>query len=428
MSRVLLLSEVFPPKTGGSGRWFWEIYRRLPREQVVVCAGEGPRQSEFDEGHDLNVVRSPLALADWGIMGRKGLLGYWRAAASVRRVLKRRPIDQVHCGKVLAEGLIAWWFKLWRGIPYLCYVHGEELMVFESSRELRWLARGVLKRASLVVANSQNTSSLLEHWNVPPDKIRVLHPGADTRRFVPAKRNESIRATLGWSSRTVILTAGRLQRRKGQDMLIRSLSAIRRAIPDVLCSIVGDGDDREYLNALARSEGVTDCVEFRGEPADEELTHCYQQCDLFVLANRRVGDDIEGFGMVLVEAQACGKPVIAGDSGGTRETMHLGETGRIVDCTSPSPLAAAVLDLLGDSDRRAAMGQAARAWAVAQFDWETLALQATQIFAELTPSHKSAAGESSYEPAKHPSSVESRRNASLVLSAQASLDRSAKEY
>jgi phosphatidylinositol alpha-1,6-mannosyltransferase len=286
----------------------------------------------------------------------------------------------------------------------------------------------VLKRASLVVANSQNTRSLLERWSVPAEKIRVLHPGADTRRFVPAKRSESIRATLGWSGRTVILTAGRLQRRKGQDMLIRSLSAIRRAVPDVLCSIVGDGDDREYLRELARSEGVDDCVEFRGEPADEELIHCYQQCDLFVLANRRVGEDIEGFGMVLVEAQACGKPVIAGDSGGTRETMSVGETGQIVDCTLPNSLADAIIELLEDADRREAMGRAARDWAVAQFDWETLASQAAQIFAELTRAHKSTADESSHEPTRHPSSVEARRIASLVLSAPTSPDRPAEEY
>jgi cytidyltransferase-like protein len=113
--------------------------------------------------------------------------------------------------------------------------------------------------------------------------------------------------------------------------------------------------------------------------SDAELIECYQQCDLFVLPNRTVEGDFEGFGMVLVEAQACGQPVIAGDSGGTRETMIVGETGLIVDCTRPEPLAEAVGELLVDKGRRARMGQAAREHALAQFDWPQLAARAAGI-------------------------------------------------
>jgi phosphatidylinositol alpha-1,6-mannosyltransferase len=170
----------------------------------------------------------------------------------------------------------------------------------------------------------------------------------------------------------VVLTVGRLQERKGHDVFIRALPQVRQAIPDILYVIVGDGAERQRLEALVDEHGVRPQVQFRGEPVDEELIRCYQQCDLFVLPNREVGGDFEGFGMVLVEAQACGKPVIAGASGGTRETMRVPETGLIIPCEEPIILANTVIALLTDPSILAAMGTAARDWASSQFDWQSL--------------------------------------------------------
>src|SRR5205085_2921857 len=124
------------------------------------------------------------------------------------------------------------------------------------------------------------------------------------------------------------------------------LPAIRQVFPDVLYAIVGDGPEREYLQHLAADTGVEHCVQFLGEMQDDRLLTCYQQCDLFALPNRQVDKDIEGFGMVLLEAQSCGKAVLAGASGGTAETMQVAQTGRIVCCDTPEPLAAQVIDML----------------------------------------------------------------------------------
>ena len=127
-------------------------------------------------------------------------------------------------------------------------------------------------------------------------------------------------------------------------------------MPDVLYAVVGDGEERAALEALVGREGLDGHVQFLGEPNDATLVRCYQQCDLFVLPNRQVGKDIEGFGMVLLEAQACGKPIVAGASGGTAETMRIPETGRVVCCDGPDELARVVTDLLGDPARLACMG------------------------------------------------------------------------
>jgi phosphatidylinositol alpha-1,6-mannosyltransferase len=302
-------------------------------------------------------------------------------ARRLRELARAEGIGRVHCGKCLPEGFLAWMLKHRSGLPYLCYVHGEELNLAATSRELAWLTRRALRGAEMVIANSCNTERLLERgWGVPAERVRVLNPGVDADYFVPAPRDATRRARLGWGDRPVVLTVGRLQKRKGHDVMIRALAEVRRSLPDVLYAIVGDGEERAALEHLVDAEGVRGHVKFQGELDDAGLRACYQQCDLFVLPNRQVGQDIEGFGMVLVEAQACGRPVIGGASGGTAETMRVAETGFVVPCDTPDQLAAAVKGLLSDAPRRARMGEAGRVWAENQFDWKRLAQQAATIF------------------------------------------------
>jgi phosphatidyl-myo-inositol dimannoside synthase len=378
---TLLLTEIFPPQTGGSGRWFYEIYRRLPRQRFAVAAGEHRDAPSFDAARDLSIHRVPLHMEQWGIANVSGLKDYWRAIRAVRSVMRQEGTAMIHCGRCLPEGVMALALRELTGARYACYVHGEDIGVASTSRELRFLVKCVFANAAYFVANSHNTARMLRsEWSLPSEHVHVLHPGVDTERFAPAERDESERARLGWHGRRVILTVGRLQLRKGQDMLIRSLPAIRQAIPDVLYAIVGDGEERQRLQRLVRQEGVEEHVQFLGEIADERLVGCYQQCDLFALPNRQIGRDIEGFGMVLLEAQACGKPVLAGNSGGTAETMDSPHTGRVVDCDSPERLAATLVDLLRDCDQLGQMGVAARAWVVEHFDWQALTAEAATLF------------------------------------------------
>ncbi len=388
--KTLLLSEIFPPKTGGSGRWFWEIYSRMSRDEVTILAGTDARQAEFDATHHLDVVRAPLTKSQWGIARLDSVREYWRIAQTVRKLAKERGIERLHCGRCLPEGWVAFLLKYLAGLPYVCYVHGEDVESAATSRELSWMTRRVLNNADFLVANSQNTSRLLtENWNVPKSKVRLLYPGVDTQWFSPAPRSLDVRQQLGWGERKVVLTVGRLQKRKGHDMLIRALPAIRQAVPNVLYAIAGAGDELAALEALVQSEGVADHVQFLGEPNDTTLIQCYQQCDLFVLANRQVGRDIEGFGMVLLEAQSCGRPVLAGASGGTAETMQIPDTGLVVPCDTPDQLGREITSLLLDDARRERMGQAARQWVTSRFDWQALSVQAAEAF-EITSISRNA--------------------------------------
>lgn len=397
---MLLLSEIFPPKTGGSGRWFWEVYRRLPRTEVLIAGGQDPNQESFDRSHDLRVLRIPLGLRQWGLRSLQGLGGYARAVWKLRQVVKAEHVREVHCGRCLPEGLMALALKLWYGLPYICYAHGEEINCASTSRELSWLIRRVLDGARLVIANSRNTRRLLqEEWRLPDDRLALLHPGVDTDWFVPAPRDLQARAHLGWGNRPVVLTVGRLQRRKGHDQMIHALQRIRQVIPEILYAVVGNGEERLTLEELVRCLRLGGHVRFHGELDEHDLRQCYQQCDLFVLPNRQIGKDIEGFGMVLLEAQACGKPVVAGDSGGTAETMCIPETGQVVPCDEPNALAGIVMESLAEPQRLTRRGVAGRQWTVERFSWKMLSQEAYDLFrraaslpySELPPSHAVAA-------------------------------------
>lgn len=392
-SRSLLISENFPPGFGGSGRWFWELYRRLPSEAFSIAAGAQTGGEEFDQGTSLDVERIPLSFPTRFI--RPASLGHYRRALRELLVLARaKEIQSIQAGRCLPEGLLALLIKWRTGIPYSCFAHGEEVNLSNSeisppwydrrvyeSRELGIIVGLVLARASMVIANSRNTRSILiERWQLPEERVRVLNPGVDTHLFRPAPRSAEIRHRLGWADRRVVLTVGRLQKRKGHDLLIRALPELMTETPEVLYAIAGSGEELESLRQLVADEGLGEHVQFLTDLDDQQLASCYQQCDLFVLPNRDLRGDIEGFGMVLLEAQACGRPVVAGSSGGTAETMSVPETGMLVDVEDRSALVGAIRELLSDPQRLDRMGARARAWVEERFEWDVLGDQAVRLF------------------------------------------------
>lgn len=378
MNKILLVSEVFPPVHGGSGRWFSEIYGRLPRGSVCCVVGAHPRDSEYDQSFPHTVYRMKLSSPEWGIKSIRGLRFYFRAWNALRGIAKKEGVTELHCGRCLPEGLAALMLRFTHRLPYRCYVHGEDVETASTSRELTWLTRQVMKYAKQIICNSENSYHILmKKWHLPDKKLIVMNPGVDIDRFMPTDEPDR---PLAWQGKLVILTVGRLQKRKGQDMMIRALPELKKQFKILHYVIVGGGQERDNLEALTRKLGVEYNVEFLGEPEDDELVHLYQQCDVFALPNRRVGNDDEGFGMVLLEAQACGKPVFAGDAGGTRETLVEGTTGVLVDCTTPETLAAGLTELLKDSRSLLEIGTSGRKHVEDNFSWQALALQAKKRF------------------------------------------------
>jgi phosphatidylinositol alpha-1,6-mannosyltransferase len=269
--------------------------------------------------------------------------------------------------------------KSFSSVPYLLYAHGEEILISRSSEKLRFLSAKVYGSAAAIIANSHHTKALLEDVGVRSEKIHVIYPGVDPENF---RANREIvlqirqRYNLGESP--VLLTVGRLQRRKGQDMVIRALPHILRKFPTVKYIIAGTGEEASSLQQLAYNVGVGEKVIFAGYVPDSEQGAYYAACDVFVMPNRQIGPDIEGFGMVFLEAGAAGKPVIGGRSGGTGEAIIEGKTGLRIDGTDIEEIATAVRTLLADPARAQAMGEAGRRRVEEEFNWETV-VQRTRL-------------------------------------------------
>ena len=324
-----------------------------------------------------------MASQSWGLLSVTGFVLY---ARTLMRILRLKPngVSQIHCGRTIPEGFIGLLLARLLGKPLLCYVHGEDIEVARTSRELTWIVNRVLRGADRLICNSQNTKSLLmEHWHVPAKKIEVINPGVDEQTFRPASPDPAFRKRFGWENRFVCLTVGRLQRRKGHDKMIEAIPQIKKEIPNILYAIVGQGDNYPNLLAEVHKLGLEDQVQFLNEIEDGDLIRCYQQCDIFILPNRSDGNDIEGFGMVLVEAQASGKPVIAGDSGGTAETMDNGTTGLIADCTNPERIADALLSVKRGMKEGRFQPDACRRQVLKALTWEKHRDRASKVFAQL---------------------------------------------
>lgn len=380
MKKTLLLTENFPPKEGGSGRWFWELYSRLPNDKVLIVANDTPEGREFDKTHKLNIVRIELESAEWGLASVKGLMFYWSTIRKVLKLIRKYAIEEVHCGRVIPEGVIARVIKLLSGQRYKCFIHGEDVETAATSREHSLLVKNVCENASMLICNSDNTSNIVRKLEFDPGgKCEVLHPGVDISRFAVASPDVLFRQKMGWSGKRVLLTVGRLQRRKGQDFLVKTMPALLREFPDLFYAVVGRGECYEELISLVEQHKLHGNVCIYPDMDDDALIKCYQQCDIFILPNRTIDNDIEGFGMVLVEAQVCGKPVIAGNSGGTRETMSIGKTGHIIDCSSTENLLNELSPILR-SPEIVDGGVDIAAYAKKRFNWEQHVAKAERLF------------------------------------------------
>jgi phosphatidylinositol alpha-1,6-mannosyltransferase len=231
------------------------------------------------------------------------------------------------------------------------YVHGEEIP--QGTGYLNKSRVEALMSASALVAVSSFTKNKLVTLGVPADRITVITNGVDTHRFQPGMRCEEIIDRHGLMNRRILLTLARLDERKGQDMLIQALPQIRAAVPDVVYMVVGEGSYENTLRRLVAKLHLEEVVIFTGAVSNEEVADYYRSCDIYAMPNRTTEDgDTEGFGLVFLEAGACGKAVIGGNAGGVPDAIVHEKTGLLVDGNSPEAIAASCIRLLTETELR----------------------------------------------------------------------------
>jgi phosphatidylinositol alpha-1,6-mannosyltransferase len=287
----------------------------------------------------------------------ESLLIYWKLLVKASSLAARYRFIAIFAGRVLPEGLVAWTVARMRRRPVLIYAHGEELTNWGRGRKFA-LMRFVFRRADAVLANSDFTRDTLAGLlGVDPGRIAVVYPTVDENRFRPGLSGEDLRAGIAPApGQRLILSIGRLQRRKGFDSVIRALPLLQQKGIDAHYVVIGIGDDREYLQRLAAELGVSDRVHLLGHVGYEDLPRWYAACDLFAMPNRDIDGDTEGFGLVFLEAASAGKPAVAGTGGGTASAVVDGVTGLRVDGENLEAITRALARLLADPAEAARMG------------------------------------------------------------------------
>jgi len=285
----------------------------------------------------------------------------------------RNRFESVHAGRALPEGLVGWAVARIVRIPVVIYAHGEELTSWGRGKKYQAM-RFALTRSDHVIANSENTRKELVQLGVDSRKITLINPGVDVQRFTPDLPFNDLLERIGLgNNQKLMLSVGRLQRRKGFDMVIKAMPSLIGQGHDVHYALIGIGEDRDYLADLAAELKVSNRVHLLGHVTSEDLPRWYNACDLFVMANREINGDNEGFGMVFIEAAACRKPTVAGKAGGTASAVLDGETGLRVDGEEVEEVAAALDKLRGDEAFAVNLGEQGYRRAVSDFSWEAVA-------------------------------------------------------
>lgn len=372
MNRLLVLSELFLPTKGGTAVWASEVYKRLGGREIHIVTADVPGAAEFDTSHPNTVHRLDLRRVPW--LKPESLLIYWRFFARSLRLALTHRFDAIHAFRALPEGLVAWAVARLTFRPVVIYAHGEELTTWKGRKHDAMVF--ALRHAYRVIANSEFTRDQLIKRGVAPDCITLIYPGVDTDRFRPGLPCDDLKAQISLApGQELILSVGRLSRRKGFDMVICSLPELLREGLDVRYALIGIGDDWDYLANLAKEMGVSDRVHMLGHVSPEDLPRWYNACDIFVMPNREINGDTEGFGMVFVEAAACGKPAIAGKAGGTGAAVLDGVTGLRIDGDQPAQVVEGLKRVLSDGAVAQRLGDVALARTRERFHWAVVAEQ-----------------------------------------------------
>lgn len=371
MHRTLLVTNDFPPRPGGIQSYLHSFASLLPADDLVVYAPRWRGAEKFDAEQKFEVVRHPTTL----------MLPEPTVARRAADLVRANDCHTVWFGAAAPLAVLG---------PAMRRAGAQRVVACTHGHEVGWSmvppAAVVLRRigntADVITYVSRYTRGRFSSAFGPRAALEYLPPGVDTDRFRPdPDARQRLRERYGLGDRPTVLCLSRLVRRKGQDQLIRALPQITAAVPGAVLVIVGGGPDADHLRGLAADHHLEDDIVFTGGvPADELAAH-HTIADVFAMPCRTRGGglDVEGLGIVFLEASATGVPVVAGDSGGAPEAVLDGKTGTVVNGRDVDAIAAAIVELLGDPQRAAAMGAAGREWVLDRWRWTDLAARLERL-------------------------------------------------
>ncbi|WP_345130924.1 glycosyltransferase family 4 protein [Dactylosporangium darangshiense] len=373
MGGTLLITNDFPPRPGGIQQFVYNLAVRQPGD-VVVYASTWKGAGKFDAEQPFEVVREDTGM----------LLPTPRVARRAAEIARARGCDRVWFGAAAPLGLLGEGLRRRAGVErVVALTHGHEVG-WAALRGARGLLRRIARGADVVTYLGEYTRVRLARAIGGLTALERLAPGVDVEAYAPGVDGSEVRRRYGLDGRPVVVCVSRLVPRKGQDVLIRALPKVRAAVADAALLIVSGGPYRRDLERLAREHGVERDVVFTGSVSWAELPAHYAAGDVFAMPcrTRRRGLDVEGLGIVYLEASATGLPVVAGDSGGAPDAVLEGQTGFVVPGRDVDRVAGRLIELLRDRELAMRMGAAGRAWVESEWRWETQAARLHALFAQ----------------------------------------------
>jgi phosphatidylinositol alpha-1,6-mannosyltransferase len=361
--RLLVVTNDFPPKVGGINHYVAELVRRFPPGDVTVFASSWPGDDAFDATYPHPVVRWPL----------RSMYPTVPVRDRVEALVRQTHADVVLFGAAVPLAMMGRAIERRTGVPYASFTHGVEVWAGQVPGT-RAVLSSIARNAALLMGVSDWTIDQLRGVVGDEPRIELVPPGIDSERFHPALSDAEVRERHGLDGHPVICCVARLTLRKGQDKIIRALPWVAREFPETRFLVVGSGPDRERLEGLAHRKRVRDKVVFAGEVPHDVLPQYFRAGDVFAMPcrTRKLGLEVEGFGLAFLEASAVGRPAVAGDSGGAPEAVIHGETGLVVDGSEVDEVAEAISELLADPDRAGKLGATGADRVHRDFTWPAL--------------------------------------------------------
>ncbi|MFH1509067.1 MAG: glycosyltransferase family 4 protein [bacterium] len=367
MKKSLLVTFFYPPQVGGIENSLYNFSHFLKdKEELTILVPPFKNCKEFDKQEPYKIVRKKfLNSKRWPKPRFIPLL--WH---TLKLVIIKKP-DIIYAGQIHPLGAAAYFAKKLFGIPYIIFTYGMDVTLLHHARDKSWLSKKVFAQAEKIITISEFTKKEIMKFSVPEEKIYKLWPGVSQPEKIWNQDEARSELNLNKDDK-IILTVARLMARKGHDKVISALKKVLETIPQAKYVIVGDGENKENLVKLVKENNLEDKVIFAGKVSDEDLAKYYSACDILILASRPIKDDVEGFGMVYVEANIYGKAVIGGRGGGTADAILDGKTGILVDPENEAEIADKIIEILQNDELRNKLALNGKLRAENELQWETL--------------------------------------------------------
>ena len=349
---ILLFTLEYPPTIGGISNYYENLVKFWPRKDRIFVLNNNSN----------HLISSKLPIFKWA-----------PSLFELHSSVKKNNVDRILVGHILPLGIVAYVLSFVNNIEYSVMLHGLDFSMTQTTWRKRFIAKKILNRAGSIICANSFTAKKVEAFLGSTNKINIVNPGisenveASLTSSAGAKR---ITKEHDLENKYILITIGRLVRRKGFDRVINAIPSLKSSIPNLKYIIVGSGEDQQYLTKLIEKNELQQYVLLLNDVSDEEKNIWLSISDCFIMVSRDIGGDYEGFGIVYLEASMYGLPVIAGDSGGVKDVVRHGENGILINPENQSDISRVIQRLFIDVGLRKKLGQFGRKNAINNHSWK----------------------------------------------------------